>query len=266
MSRVIAIANQKGGVGKTTTTINLAVCLALARRKTLLVDLDPQANACSGIGLDKNKITNGIYQVLINQESVETAIVPTYVANLNLLPSSIQLAGAEIELVSVIARETRLKQALEKIRDQYEYLIIDCPPSLGLLTVNALTAADAVLIPIQCEYFALEGVSQLVNTINLIKKALNPTLEIEGILMTMHDSRTNLSVQVIEEIQNHFKNKVYKTIIPRNVRLSEAPSHGKSVLHYDPKSMGAKAYVALTVEFLKHEKKGIGKRSRGADT
>jgi chromosome partitioning protein len=266
MSRVITVANQKGGVGKTTTAINLAACLAVAKRKTLLIDMDPQANACSGIGLDRSKVTASIYHVLINQQSVESVIVPTYIKDLDLLPSHIQLAGAEIELVSAIAREMKLKQALEKIREQYDYLIIDCPPSLGLLTVNALTASDSVLIPIQCEYFALEGVSQLINTIHLIKKALNPNLEIEGILLTMHDSRTNLSMQVIEEIRAHFKDKVYQTVIPRNVRLSEAPSHGKSVLHYDPKSVGAKAYVQLTIEILKHEKKGIGKRSGSSDT
>jgi len=266
MSRIIAIANQKGGVGKTTTAINLAACLATLGRRTLLIDVDPQANACSGIGLDRSKISRSIYHVLINQQSVESAVLPTYIQRLDLLPSSIQLAGAEIELVSAIARETRLKQALDKIRDRYDFLIIDCPPSLGLLTVNALTASDSILIPIQCEYFALEGVSQLVNTIHLIKKALNPDLEIEGILLTMHDSRTNLSIQVIEEIQAHFKNQVYKTIIPRNVRLSEAPSHGKSILHYDPKSMGAKAYLELAAEVLNHEKKGAGKGSGGADT
>lgn len=266
MSRIIAIANQKGGVGKTTTAINLAACLAIAGRKTLLIDIDPQANASSGIGFDRSKISRNIYQILIHEQSIDSVALSTYIKNLDLLPSSIQLAGAEIELVSTIARETRLKQALEKIRDRYDFLIIDCPPSLGLLTVNALTASDSILIPIQCEYFALEGVSQLVNTIHLIKKALNPDLEIEGILLTMHDSRTNLSIQVIEEIQAHFKSKVYKTIIPRNVRLSEAPSHGKSILHYDPKSVGAKAYLELAAEVLSHEKKSVGKRSGGSDT
>ena len=248
MGRVIAVANQKGGVAKTTTAVNLAACVAALGKKVLLIDIDPQGNASSGLGLDKNNLTYCIYDVLINSLPVESVTCKVEIEGLEIVPATIQLAGAEIELVTAISREVKLKKAIQGIREKYEYIFIDCPPSLGLLTINALTAADSILIPIQCEYYALEGLGQLINTIELIKKHLNSGLEIEGVLLTMFDARTNLSIQVVEEVKSYFKNKVYSTIIPRNVRLSEAPSHGKPIIIYDPRSRGAEVYQELAKE------------------
>ncbi|MEW9671669.1 ParA family protein [Ammoniphilus sp. 3BR4] len=250
MGKVIAVANQKGGVGKTTTSVNLSACLATLGKKVLLIDIDPQGNATSGIGINKADIRYCIYDVLINDIDPLDAIIPTEVDNLFVLPASIQLAGAEIELVPTISREVRLKKAMESIRDKYDYIFIDCPPSLGILTVNSLTASDSVLIPIQCEFYALEGVSQLLNTIRLVQKHLNTSLQIEGILLTMLDARTNLGIQVIEEVKKYFREKVYQAVIPRNVRLSEAPSHGQAIISYDSRSRGAEVYMDLAREVL----------------
>ncbi len=250
MARVIAVANQKGGVGKTTTSINLAACLGVLGEKVLLIDIDPQGNSTSGVGIDKMMIKKTIYNVLVNEEPIEENIIETEYENLYILPSNIQLAGAEVELVPAISREHKLKNAIEGIRDKYDFIIIDCPPSLGLLTLNALTAADTVLVPIQCEYYALEGLGQLLSTISLVQKYLNKSIEVEGVLLTMFDARTNLSMQVVEEVKKHFKSKVYKTIIPRNVRLSEAPSHGKPIISYDSKSKGSEVYMELAKEVL----------------
>lgn len=250
MSKIIAIANQKGGVGKTTTAVNLGACLALLGKKILLVDIDPQGNTTSGVGIDKDNIDKNIYNVLINEESIAKNITTTNYENLYLLPSNIQLAGAEIELVSFISREYRLKNAVAEVKDEFDFIMVDCPPSLGLLTLNALTAADTVLVPIQCEYYALEGLSQLLNTIDLVQKNLNPALEVEGVLLTMFDARTNLSIQVVDEVKKFFRNKVYRTIIPRNVRLSEAPSHGKPIVVYDSRSRGSAVYMDLAKEVL----------------
>ncbi|MFA9556250.1 ParA family protein [Evansella sp. AB-rgal1] len=252
MGRVIAIANQKGGVGKTTTSVNLSACLAHLGKKTLLIDIDPQGNTTSGVGIDKGDVDNCIYNVLVEDKSAQDVIIPTSVDNLHILPSTIQLAGAEIELVPTISREVRLKRAIEKVKEQYDYVVIDCPPSLGLLTINSLTASDSVLIPVQCEYYALEGLSQLLNTVRLVQKHLNHELEIEGVLLTMLDARTNLGIQVIEEVKKYFREKVFQTIIPRNVRLGEAPSHGEPIITYDPKSRGAEVYVDLAKEVMSH--------------
>jgi len=253
MSRIIAIANQKGGVGKTTTAVNLSAALAEMGKKVLLIDIDPQGNTTSGIGIEKNDIKNCIYDVLINEIPLDKVIIKSKYANLDLAPSSIQLAGAEVELVLTISREIKLKKALHYVKENYEIIIIDCPPSLGLLTLNALTAAHGVLIPIQCEYYALEGLGQLMNTINLVKRHLNTSLNIEGVLLTMYDIRTNLSSQVAEEVKNYFNEMVYENVIPRNVRLSEAPSYGKAIMDYDPKSKGSKVYAELAREVVKNE-------------
>ncbi len=254
MGKAIAIFNQKGGVGKTTTNINLAACLALKGKKVLILDIDPQGNTTSGIGIRKKGLEKTTYEVLIDEKmKVEEAILPTIVKNLDIVPASVQLAGAEIELVKLEGREKRLKRALDSVRDRYDYIFIDCPPSLGLLTINSLTAVDSVLIPIQCEFYALEGVSQLVSTIDLVRKSLNPKLEIQGVILSMFDGRTNLSIQVVNEVKKYFKSKVYSTVIPRNIRLAEAPSFGLPITEYDPKSKGALAYLEFAEEFLEME-------------
>ncbi|MHA0857566.1 ParA family protein [Paenibacillus sp. CMAA1364] len=253
MSKIIAIANQKGGVGKTTTSVNLGACLATLGKKVLLVDIDPQGNTTSGVGINKADVENCIYDVIINEVHPKDAINPTNVEGLHIIPATIQLAGAEIELVPTISREQRLKKSLHLVRDMYDYILIDCPPSLGILTINSLTAADSVLIPIQCEFYALEGLSQLLNSIRLVQKHLNTTLKIEGVLLTMFDARTNLGIQVIEEVKKYFQDKVYRTVIPRNVRLSEAPSHGQSIITYDPRSKGAEVYLELAKELISYE-------------
>ena len=250
MSKIIAVVNQKGGVGKTTTAVNISTILAKKGKKVLLIDEDPQGNATSGLGIDKNR-EKSIYDVIIDDIDINEAIVESNIKNLYVCPSNINLAGAEVELVSVISREHRLQEKIDNQKDKYDYIIIDCPPSLGLLTINALTAANSLLVPIQCEYYALEGVGQLMNTVNLIKKQLNKSLYIEGVVLTMNDARTNLSNQVINEVKTYFKDNVYKTIIPRNVKLSEAPSFGMPISVYAPKSKGAKAYEKFVREFIK---------------
>ena len=257
LGKIIAIANQKGGVGKTTTSVNLAAVLANKGKKVLLLDADPQGNATSGTGVEKN-VEKSLYDVLINEESMENTVQKTSIKNLKICPSNINLAGAEVELVSQMSREHRLKEQLDVVKDNYDYILIDCPPSLGLITINSFTAADSVLIPVQCEYYALEGLGQLLNTINLVKKHLNKTLEIEGAVLTMYDIRTNLSNQVVKEVKKYFDNKVFKTVIPRNVRLSEAPSFGMPITMYDPKSKGAKCYEKLAREILKNDESKDG--------
>ena len=252
LGRIIAIANQKGGVGKTTTSVNLSACLAYLGKKVLLIDIDPQGNASSGLGIKKGELESCIYDVLIDDEDVKNVIQQTGVENLYIVPATMSLAGAEIELVSTISREVRLKNALQEVKGKFDYILIDCPPSLGLLTINALTASDAIIIPVQCEYYALEGLSQLLSTVRLVQKHLNKNLMIDGVLLTMLDARTNLGLQVIEEVKKYFQDKVYKSIIPRNVRLSEAPSHGEPIIIYDSRSRGAEVYLELAREVIKH--------------
>ena len=252
LGRVISISNQKGGVGKTTTAVNLGASLATLDKKVLIIDIDPQGNATSGLGVAKSDIDYCIYDVIVDDYEIEKTIVPTDLPNLSVVPATIQLSGAEIELVSTISRELRLKKAVDSIKNDFDYIIIDCPPSVGLLTLNSLTASDAIIIPVQCEYYALEGLSQLLNTVRLVQKHLNNNLTIDGVLLTMYDARTNLANQVIQEVKKYFQDKVYETIVPRNVRLSEAPSHGKPVILYDPKSKGSEVYLDFAKEVVQN--------------
>lgn len=252
MGKIIAVANQKGGVGKTTTAVNISAILAKRGKKVMLIDADPQGNASSGLGLEK-EVENSLYDVLINEVEINQTLQNTDIKNLKVCPSNMNLAGAEVELVSQMSREQRLKEKIDEIREDYDYILIDCPPSLGLITLNAFTASNSVLIPVQCEYYALEGLGQLLNTINLVKKHLNKELEIEGAVLTMYDMRTNLSNQVVREVNRYFGDKVYKTVIPRNIKLSEAPSYGLPITLYDEKSKGARAYEKLAREILKND-------------
>ena len=254
MGRIIAVANQKGGVGKTTTAINLAACLAEANQNVLVIDMDPQGNTTSGFGLDKNNLENTVYEMIIGECDLKDCLIENVLDHLAVLPSNVNLSGAEIELIGIERKEFVLRDAVREIRDLYDYIIIDCPPSLSMLTVNAMTTADTVLVPIQCEYYALEGLSQLIHTINLVKKRLNPGLEIEGVVFTMYDARTNLSLQVVENVKANLKQTVYKTIIPRNVRLAEAPSHGMPINLYDSRSAGAESYRLLAEEVMNRGK------------
>ena len=254
MSRIIAVANQKGGVGKTTTSVNLAASLAVNERSVLLIDMDPQANATSGIGVDANALRLSIYDCLVRDTKISEVIQPTDIPRLFIVPSNADLAGAEVELITIPEREKVLKQALDKLQDLYDFLIIDCPPALGMLTINALVAASSVLIPVQCEYYAMEGLGRLMSNVQRVQDSLNPALELEGILLTLYDSRNTLSRQVAEEIREHFKEKVYKTVIPRNVTLAEAPSYGRPIMLYNAASTGSQAYLELTREALSHGK------------
>lgn len=253
LERTIAVANQKGGVGKSTTAINLSACLAEKGKKVLTIDMDPQGNTTSGLGVDKNSVDNTLYELLVSQANVEDTVVKDVVENVDLIPSNVNLSGAEIELVGIDNKEYILKEILEKIKDNYDYIIIDCPPSLNMLTINALAAANSVLVPIQCEYYALEGLSQLIHTIDLVKDRLNNQLEIEGVVFTMYDARTNLSLQVVENVKDNLQQNIYKTIIPRNVRLAEAPSYGQPITIYDSKSTGAESYRMLAEEVINRE-------------
>ena len=250
MGKIIAIANQKGGVGKTTTSINLSSCLAAKGKKVLVIDIDPQGNTTSGYGVDKNNLENTVYELMLGECSVEDCVLKNVVENVSIIPSNVNLAAAEIELIGVDKKEFILKKEVDWIKDQYDFIMIDCPPSLSMLTVNAMTTADSVLVPIQCEYYALEGLSQLIHTVNLVKERLNPDLDMEGVVFTMFDSRTNLSAQVVENVKSHLKQKVYETMIPRNIRLAEAPSYGMPINLYDPKSAGAESYMALAEEVI----------------
>jgi len=257
LGKAIAIFNQKGGVGKTTTNINLAACLAMKGKKILILDIDPQGNTTSGVGISKKGLEVTTHEILIEDDyEPGDAIISTGIENLDIMPASVQLAGAEVELIGMTGREKRLKKAIDILKPDYDYIFIDCPPSLGLLTINSLTAVDSVLIPIQCEFYALEGVSQLMSTIDIVKRNMNPDLEIQGVILSMFDGRTNVSMQVVEEVKKYFKEKVYTTVIPRNVRLAEAPSHGMPVIQYDPRSTGAIAYMEFAEEFLSDEEEG----------
>ena len=255
MSRIIAIANQKGGVGKTTTVINLSACLAEAGKKVLTVDMDPQGNSSSGLGLEKDMLQNNVYQMMIGNSKIRDCLVKSSMKNVDVLPATVHLAGAEVELFGEQGSQFILKTQLDLVRKEYDYILIDCPPSLNLLTINAMTAADSVLVPIQCEYYALEGLSQLLYTIDLVRKSLNPSLEIEGVVFTMYDARTNLSLEVVDNVKQYLKQKIYKTIIPRNVRLAEAPSHGLPIILYDPRSAGAESYRKLAKEVIAYNRK-----------
>lgn len=255
MGRIIAIANQKGGVGKTTTAINLSACLAEKGKKVLSIDMDPQGNMTSGLGIDKDSVEKTVYDMIIGQASIEEVICKDALENLDVIPTGIDLSAAEIELIGVDDKEFIIRNEVHKVRDNYDFVIIDCPPSLNTLTINAMTTADSVIVPIQCEYYALEGLSQLLNTVRLVQKHFNPELEIEGVLLTMYDARTNLGNEVVEEVRKYFREKVYETIIPRNIRLSEAPSHGKPIIDYDPRSRGAEVYQALAKEVVSREEK-----------
>lgn len=255
MGRIIAVANQKGGVGKTTTTINLSASLAAKGKNVLVIDMDPQGNTTSGFGVDKNDLENTVYELILGECSIQEALIKNVIDNVSIIPSNVNLAAAEIELIGVEKKEFILKNEVDWIKDQYDFIVIDCPPSLSMLTVNAMTTADAVLVPIQCEYYALEGLSQLIHTVNLVRERLNPTLDIEGILFTMYDARTNLSMQVVENVKSHLNQRIYNTMIPRNIRLAEAPSYGMPINLYDPKSSGAESYMALAEEVISRKDK-----------
>ena len=251
MAKTIAIANQKGGVGKTTTSINLSACLAEKGKKVLVIDTDPQGNTTSGFGIDKNNLENTIYDLILGECSISDCIIKNVISNISIVPSNVNLAAAEIELIGIDRKEYILKKEVDYIKEEYDFIIIDCPPSLNMLTINAMTTADSVLVPIQCEYYALEGLSQLIHTVNLVKERLNPELDMEGIVFTMYDSRTNLSAQVVENVKSHLNQKIYNTVIPRNIRLAEAPSYGLPINMYDPKSAGSEAYLTLAEEIIR---------------
>lgn len=255
MGRIIAIANQKGGVGKTTTSINLASALAELGKKVLLIDTDPQGNATSGFGIEKNELENTIYELILDECGIRDCIVEEVISNVSVIPSNVNLAAAEIELIGIERKEFILKNAVDYINSSYDYIIIDCPPSLNMLTINSMTTADSILVPIQCEYYALEGLSQLIHTVNLVKERLNPDLEMEGVVFTMYDSRTNLSMQVVENVKSNLKQYIFETMIPRNIRLAEAPSYGMPIIKYDPKSSGAEAYMNLASELIEKNSK-----------